>query len=66
MTTVYLHVGTFKTGTSYLQSVLAHSKEQLSDDGVLWPGRAWADQVAATKGLVEQSPWQGRGMGSPG
>ena len=56
MTTVYLHVGTFKTGTSYLQSVLAHSKEQLTDDGVLWPGRAWADQVAATKGLLSNRP----------
>jgi hypothetical protein len=62
MTTVYLHVGTFKTGTSYLQSVLAHSKDQLADAGVLWPGRAWADQVAATKGLLsnrpgKQGPW---------
>ena len=56
MTTVYLHVGTFKTGTSYLQSVLAHSKPQLIDDGVLWPGRAWADQVAATKGLLSNRP----------
>jgi hypothetical protein len=56
MTTVHLHVGTFKTGTSYLQSVLAHSKEQLADAGVLWPGRAWADQVAATKGLLSNRP----------
>jgi hypothetical protein len=56
MTTVYLHVGTFKTGTSYLQSVMAHSKVQLTDDGVLWPGRAWADQVAATKGLLSNRP----------
>ena len=56
MTNVFLHVGTFKTGTSYLQSVLAHSKSQLTDDGVLWPGRAWADQVAATKGLLSNRP----------
>lgn len=56
MTTVHLHVGTFKTGTSYLQSVLAHSKTQLEQAGVLWPGRAWADQVAATKGLLTNRP----------
>jgi hypothetical protein len=56
MTTVYLHVGTFKTGTSYLQSVLAHSKPQLSEAGVLWPGQAWSDQVAATKGLLSNRP----------
>ncbi|MEO8105814.1 MAG: hypothetical protein ABI720_00715 [Actinomycetes bacterium] len=56
MTTVNLHVGTFKTGTSYLQSVLVHSRSQLADAGVLWPGRAWADQVAATKGLMTSRP----------
>jgi hypothetical protein len=56
MTTVHLHVGTFKTGTSYLQSVLAHSKDELAEAGVLWPGRAWADQVAATKGLLSNRP----------
>ena len=56
MTNVHLHVGTFKTGTSYLQAVLAHSKDQLAGAGVLWPGRAWADQVAATKGLLSNKP----------
>jgi hypothetical protein len=56
MTTVHLHVGTFKTGTSYLQSVLAHSKDELTKAGTLWPGRAWADQVAATKGLLSNRP----------
>src|SRR5215213_2865453 len=56
MTTVNLHIGTFKTGTSYLQSVLAHSQPQLEKSGVLWPGRAWADQVAATKGLLSNRP----------
>lgn len=52
MTIVNLHVGTFKTGTSYLQTVLASSKQQLAETGVLWPGRKWGDQVAATKGLL--------------
>ncbi|MCZ3387758.1 MAG: hypothetical protein LH645_01255 [Actinomycetia bacterium] len=56
MTTVNLHIGTFKTGTSYLQSVLVHSQSQLADVGVLWPGGAWADQVAATKGLMTSRP----------
>lgn len=56
MTTVNLHIGTFKTGTSYLQSVLVHSQAQLADAGVLWPGRAWADQVAATRGLMTAHP----------
>ncbi len=56
MTTVNLHIGTFKTGTSYLQSVLVHSERQLADAGVLWPGRAWADQVAAARAVMKSRP----------
>jgi hypothetical protein len=59
MTTVTLHIGTFKTGTSYLQTVLAHSKDLLADSGVLWPGRAWADQVTATRSLLSNRPGRG-------
>ena len=59
MSTVTLHIGTFKTGTSYLQTVLAHAKAQLADSGVLWPGRAWAEQVAATRALLSNRPGRG-------
>ena len=59
MSTVNLHIGTFKTGTSYLQTVLAHSKSQLAEAGVLWPGRAWADQVTATRALLSNRPGRG-------
>lgn len=45
MTTVCLHVGCFKTGTSYLQRTMAANRDALRDDGVLWPGASFGDQV---------------------
>ena len=41
--TIVLHIGAMKTGTSYLQSVLERNKELLDDRGVLWPGTSWKD-----------------------
>ncbi|MGH3329316.1 MAG: hypothetical protein ACRDPT_16265 [Streptomycetales bacterium] len=37
-TVVYLHVGAPKTGTTYLQNVLARNRPALRRDGVLYPG----------------------------
>lgn len=56
MTIVTLHIGAFKTGTSYLQSVLDGAREALSTQGVLWPGRSWQDQQAAARGLIKLRP----------
>jgi hypothetical protein len=36
--TVHLHIGTMKSGTSYLQGALEHVAPALSTDGVLYPG----------------------------
>jgi hypothetical protein len=44
---VVLHVGLMKSGTSYLQSRLVSAPESLAAAGVLFPGRAWRDQVNA-------------------
>ena len=44
---VVLHVGLMKSGTSYLQSRLVSAPEALAAAGVLFPGRAWRDQVNA-------------------
>ncbi len=38
MATVTLHIGAFKTGTSFIQTVLANNKDALAAEGVLWPG----------------------------
>src|SRR6478672_13235239 len=37
MTRVVLHVGLPKTGTTYLQAVLAHHRDALRETGVLYP-----------------------------
>ena len=51
MTTVHLHIGAFKTGTSFIQAVLMNGREQLSDLGVLWPGPDWQSVVQGVQGL---------------
>ena len=45
MTTVCLHVGCFKTGTSHLQRTMESNREALRDAGVLWPGSTFGHQV---------------------
>ena len=47
---VYLHVGTPKSGTTYLQSILRGNAERLAEHGVLVAGETHTDVVNA--GLV--------------
>lgn len=54
--TVYLHIGTPKSGTTFLQGVLGHNRERLAEQGVLWPGRTWGDQVHAVRDLANITP----------
>jgi len=49
--TVVLHIGAVKTGTSFIQNVLSTNPAALADQGVLWPGQTWRDQVQAVHGL---------------
>ncbi|MGH3345499.1 MAG: hypothetical protein ACRDO4_00830, partial [Nocardioides sp.] len=52
---VYLHVGSPKSGTTYLQRVLRHNQERLAEQGVLVAGRAHVDLVHAGF-VVRQDP----------
>ncbi|QIK65941.1 hypothetical protein G7072_05955 [Nocardioides sp. HDW12B] len=49
---VHLHIGTMKTGTTYLQSVLTRHREQLAEQGVLFPGETWRHQVRAVQDVM--------------
>jgi hypothetical protein len=60
VTTVCLHVGCFKTGTSHLQATMDANREALRDAGVLWPGRTFGDQVDFAQ-QVKTGRSQGRG-----
>lgn len=53
---VVLHVGAMKSGTSYLQSRLFASKEQLAPQGVCVPGRTWNDQVTGVLDVLGRRP----------
>jgi hypothetical protein len=49
---VVLHVGTMKSGTSYLQALLFAQKPRLAGSGVLVPGEVWTDQARAVRQAV--------------
>jgi hypothetical protein len=53
-TRVFLHVGTPKSGTTYLQSALWQNADRLASDGLLLPGRFKA-HYAAAKGVTSRS-----------
>ncbi len=46
---VFFHVGTLKTGTTYLQRVMWRNREALEAAGVLVPGSRFQDRVWATQ-----------------
>lgn len=49
--TVYLHIGTPKSGTTYLQSRFSANHELAAQQGLLWPGPSWGRHVSAVREL---------------
>ena len=49
--TVFLHVGTPKSGTTYLQSRFANNADRALEQGLLWPGPRWGVHVDAVRDL---------------
>jgi len=47
-----LHIGTMKSGTTSIQSLLFDERRALAAQGVLPLGNRWADQVAGTRALI--------------
>jgi hypothetical protein len=56
--TIHLHIGAPKTGTTYLQHMLAANREALKDDGVLLP-RSFGARAAAVRTLLRWRPESG-------
>ncbi len=46
-----LHIGAMKTGTTYVQGMLARNRERLALAGVLYP-EPWSDQVEAVRDVL--------------
>ncbi len=55
---IYLHVGTPKTGTSYLQDVLFGNRDTLAKQGLLYPAERFDGQFLAALDLM-RLPWGG-------
>ena len=56
---VYLHVGSPKTGTTFIQSALWTNRLALKDDGVLLPGKARFARVYAAADMMKWHPEDG-------
>ena len=56
---VFLHIGAMKTGTTFLQQLMAVNREELSGDGYLFPGATWSRQLRAVQDAL------GRNRGDP-
>ncbi len=65
---VVLHIGTMKSGTTFLQNVVSHNREVLRQQGVSFVGRKWREQIKAAQDVIEhggegqsalapQGPW---------
>jgi hypothetical protein len=52
---VFLHIGTMKTGTTFLQHLMIANKENLASAGYLFPGEAWNRQVRAVQEVLGQT-----------
>ncbi|MXG89626.1 hypothetical protein [Nocardioides flavescens] len=64
--TVYLHIGLPKTGTTYLQSVLWGARDQLARDGYLLPGSGHREHLWAALDLQERRNLARRHPDAPG
>ena len=49
---VVLHIGSMKSGTSFIQNVLGNNREALAEHGITFAGERWRDQVTAVQDLI--------------
>ena len=57
---VVLHVGTMKSGTTFLQNVVSNNRDALRGQGVSFLGRKWREQIKAAQDAIEHG-----GQGQP-
>lgn len=50
---VVLHIGTMKSGTTFLQNVVSNNREVLREQGVSFVGRKWREQIRAAQDVIE-------------
>ena len=52
---VFLHIGPMKTGTSYVQNLMAANRERLQTAGHLFPGGSWDRQVRGVQDVLRRT-----------
>ena len=50
---VVLHIGTMKSGTTFLQNVVSANRDVLRDQGISFVGRKWREQIKAAQDVIE-------------
>jgi hypothetical protein len=50
---VVLHVGTMKSGTTFLQNVVSNNRDVLREQGVSFLGRKWREEIKAAQDAIE-------------
>jgi hypothetical protein len=63
---VILHVGTMKSGTTFLQNVVSANREALRAQGVSFVGRRWRDQIKAAQDAIEHGGRKQRALAPDG
>jgi hypothetical protein len=63
---VVLHVGTMKSGTTFLQNVLSGNRDVLRAQGVSFAGRKWRDQIKAAQDAIEHGGEKQRALAPNG
>jgi hypothetical protein len=53
--TVYVHIGPHKSGTTFIQQVLAHNERVLARQSTLFPGNSYQEQREAVLELMQAS-----------
>lgn len=53
---VFLHIGTAKSGTTYLQGRFAANTDACADQGLFWPGPGWGPHVEGARNLRQVKP----------
>jgi hypothetical protein len=64
--TVLLHIGTMKSGTSFIQQTLDANRDVLAEQGFRFPGKSWRKQVLGVLDVLGQTRGGQVVPGSPG
>lgn len=63
---IFLHIGTPKTGTTFLQTILWGNRQALAEQGLLVPGKRRAEHLWASRAVRGETKWASQPAQAPG